>query len=74
MPSYPSTQQLTVVLRDSNSNILAPRTTTYESSDTAVATVSAGGLVTAVGIGSCTITATCEGKTDSSPVVVNENT
>jgi hypothetical protein len=41
--------------------VLTGKTVTYETSNAAVATVSAGGLVTAQGAGTCTITAVCEG-------------
>jgi len=47
---------------------------TYESDDTSVATVSADGVVTAVGVGECTITVTTEDgeKTDTTEVTVEE--
>ena len=44
---------------------------TWSSSDTAVATVSKG-VVTGTGIGSATITASLDGKTGSTPVVVGQ--
>jgi uncharacterized protein YjdB len=61
-----ATQQLTVTLRDSSGNILTGRTITYASSDTTKATVSVGGLVTAVAAGSFIVTATSEGKQGTS--------
>src|SRR2546426_84089 len=57
-----STQQLTAVARDASGNVLTGRTVTWETSSSAVATVSPSGLVSGVGVGSATITATSEGK------------
>ncbi|OEV28690.1 hypothetical protein AN220_00655 [Streptomyces nanshensis] len=45
-------------------------TATYSSSNEAVATVSAGGLVTAVGEGSATVTASFEGASGQHAVTV----
>lgn len=50
----------------------ASGTTTWASSDPAVATVSASGLVTGVSAGTATITATRGGKTDTCAVAVTE--
>lgn len=55
-------QQFVAMLRDSNGNVLAGRTVTWTSSNTAVATVDATGNASANAIGSVTITATSEGK------------
>jgi beta-glucosidase len=49
---------------------LATKRVTYRSSDPHVATVSAKGLVTAVGDGTASITATVDGVSGSTPVVV----
>lgn len=59
----------TYPLKVSSSNV---GTVTYESSDTSVATVSASGVVTGVGAGTCTVTArgSMNGKSDSVPVTV----
>lgn len=61
----------TVVLRDSAANTLTGRTVTWSTSDDLVATVSAGGLVTAVGVGSAIITATSEGRSGTAVVSVS---
>jgi uncharacterized protein YjdB len=64
------TQQLSAVTKDSAGNTLTGRVVTWASSNTAVATVSASGLVTGVGAGSATITATSEGKSGSAAITV----
>src|SRR5438309_1769089 len=51
------TQQLSATLKDANGNILTGRTVTWSSSNTAVATVSSSGLVTAKVAGAATIAA-----------------
>lgn len=53
--------QLTAQTLDASGNILTNRTVTWASSNAGVATVSAAGLVTAVGAGQATITASSEG-------------
>lgn len=55
------TRQLTVTLRDAGGNTLANRTVTYSSSNPAVATVSATGVVSVLANGNAIITATSEG-------------
>lgn len=60
------TQQLTVARTPAN----AIGTVTYASSDATKATVNSTGLITAVAVGSATITATLEGKTDTCVVTV----
>lgn len=52
--------QLNAVTKDAGGNVLTGRVITWGSSNPAVATVSSGGAVTAVAIGSATITATSE--------------
>jgi len=64
------TVQLTGTPRDANGNALGGRVVTWTSSSTGVATVSASGLVTGVGAGSATITATTEGKSGTSSITV----
>jgi len=64
------TTQATATLRDSAGNALTGRTITWSSSDQALATVSATGLVTAVAAGSTTIIATAEEKTGSASLTV----
>jgi uncharacterized protein YjdB len=57
-----STQQLTAIVKDASGNVLTGRTVTWETSSSAIATVSSSGLVTGVTPGTATITATSEGK------------
>jgi uncharacterized protein YjdB len=64
------TLQLTSQVTDANGNILTGRTITYASSTPAIATVTAGGLVTAVAQGTATITASSEGKTGTATIQV----
>jgi uncharacterized protein YjdB len=66
------TQQLSAQLKDVNGNILSGRAVNWTSSNSAVATVDANGLVTAVAVGGpITITATSEGKSGSSSITVS---
>jgi uncharacterized protein YjdB len=53
----PTTTQATAILKDSVGNLLTNRAIAWSSANAAVATVSASGIVTAVGIGSAAITA-----------------
>src|SRR5437773_1679333 len=55
------TMQLAATPKDANGNSLSGRTISWSSGSTAVATVSASGLVTGVAAGAATITATAEG-------------
>ncbi len=64
------TVQLTATLKDANGNTLTGRTVTWSSDNTAVATVSASGLVSGVVAGAATITATSEAKTGTSAITV----
>jgi uncharacterized protein YjdB len=64
------TQQLTATPKDSAGNALTGRTVTWGSGNTAVATVSASGLVTAVAVGPATITATSEGRSATAAITV----
>jgi uncharacterized protein YjdB len=66
------TVQLTATLRDAGGNALTGRTTTWTSSNTTAATVSATGLVTARAAGTATITATSEGKSGTASVTVSQ--
>jgi acid phosphatase len=65
-----TTVQLSTTLEDSAGNVLTGRTIMWSSSAPTVATVSASGLVTAVAVGSATITATSEGKSGTSAITV----
>src|SRR5437660_3714475 len=64
------TVQLTATPKDANGAPLSGRTVTWSSSNTAVATVSNGGLVSGVTPGTATITATSEGKSGTSTITV----
>ena len=66
-----STQQLSVALKDASGNTLTGRTVSWSSSNTAVASVSAVGLVTGVGAGTATITATSEGQSGMASATVS---
>lgn len=56
-----TTGQLTATARDASGNVLTGRSVTWSSSSTTVAVVSAQGLVTALTVGSSTITASVDG-------------
>lgn len=56
------TMHTSIVLRDVNGNVLLGKPIVYSTSDAAVATVSASGVITGVGSGPVTITATSEGQ------------
>jgi uncharacterized protein YjdB len=64
------TTQATATTRDANNNVLTGRAITWGSTDSAVATVSATGLVTAVAVGNAQIIATSEGKSGSASLAV----
>ena len=65
-----ATLQLSAVTKDSAGTVLTGRVVTWSSSATGVATVSVNGVVTAVAVGSATITATSEGKSGTSTISV----
>jgi len=65
-----TTAQLTAITEDSVGNVLTGRTVSWGSSNTGVATVSPSGLVTAVALGTATITASSEGKSGTSAITV----
>jgi uncharacterized protein YjdB len=66
-----STQPLTATLADANGRVLTGRTVTWTSSNPAIATVSAAGVVTGVAPGGpVTITATSEGRSGTSQITV----
>src|SRR3989442_2835630 len=64
------TMQLAATPKDANGNPLSGRAVGWSSSNTAVATVNAGGLVTSVAAGSATITATSEGQSGTAAITV----
>lgn len=66
-----ATTQLTAQTRDANNNLLSGRAVAWTSSNTAVATVSSNGLVTAVAAGTSQVTATSEGKAGTAAITVN---
>lgn len=59
-----------VVVRDDRNVVLTGRALTWTSSDAAVATVDGTGLITAIALGSTTITASAEGKSGSVSITV----
>lgn len=63
-------QQLATTVRDSLGNVLAGRPTHWATSNAAVATVSATGLVTALAEGTATLTVTVEGATATALLAV----
>jgi hypothetical protein len=64
------TVRFVAVALDAEGNVMLGRTFTWASSDEAVVTVDASGLVTAVGIGRATVLATCENVSGSATVSV----
>src|SRR5216117_2448837 len=62
--------QLAATPKDANGNALTGRVVTWSSSNTAVASVNAGGFVTSSAAGSATITAASEGKSGTSAITV----
>jgi trimeric autotransporter adhesin len=66
-----NTTQATAELRDARNNVLTGRTITWASDNASIATVNATtGLVTAVAVGSASISATSEGVSGSATVTV----
>jgi len=65
------TVQLTATLKDASGNLLSGRAVTWTTSNGAVGTVSASGLVTGVAVGAATITATSEGQSGTAAVTVS---
>lgn len=65
------TAALAVTAHDGAGNALAGRGLTWESANTAVATVAGSGLITAVGAGTTTITVTSEGRSATAQIVVS---
>ena len=64
--------QVTVRYFDASSSQLTGRTVTYSTSNSSVATVNTSGLVTAVGPGAVTITATVDGVQGNLPITVTD--
>jgi trimeric autotransporter adhesin len=68
------TQQLTVTVKNQKDSVMTGQVVTWASSNNAVATVNAAGLVTAVTRGSATITATTGGKSGTATIFVIDPT
>jgi uncharacterized protein YjdB len=64
------TTTLTATLKDALGNVLTGRTVAWSSGNTAAATVSSAGVVTAVAPGTATITAASEGKSATATITV----
>ena len=64
------TLQLAAVTTDAGGHTLTGRTIAWASTATGVATVNTSGLVTAVAVGTANITATSEGKADTTAITV----
>lgn len=66
------TVQISATLKDEGGNTLAERPITWASANSAVATVSSSGLVSAVAVGTTTVSATVEGKSASTTITVTQ--
>jgi uncharacterized protein YjdB len=64
------TAQATATTLAANGGVLTGRSVTWSSSDPAVVTVSAAGVVTAVSVGSANVVATSEGKSGNAAITV----
>jgi Tol biopolymer transport system component len=64
--------QLSAVLKDASGGVLTGRSVSWSSDDASKVTVSATGLVTALGAGGANVWATAEGKTARAAVAVTE--
>jgi hypothetical protein len=64
------TTQATATTLDANGSVLSGRAIAWSTNNTAVATVSSAGLVTAVASGNVLIAATSEGKSGNAPLTV----
>lgn len=65
-----STLQFSAVMRDAGNTVLPGRDVAWSTSAPTVATVSASGLVTAVAVGTATLTATSEGRTGTATLTI----
>lgn len=68
-----ATATIAAVTLDATGNTLTGRTVAWTSSNAAVTTVSTGGVVSGVAVGTAVITATSEGRSASATVVVTPN-
>src|SRR5213075_1738256 len=64
------TAQANAILKDAGGNSLSGRSVAWQSSNTAVAIVSATGAISGVAAGTATITASSEGKSGSAGLTV----
>lgn len=64
--------QATATARDASNNVLTGRTFNWSSSNPSLASVSQSGLISAIALGSATITAEVDGRTSSMGVQVTE--
>ena len=71
--SLGATEQLSAEVRDQNSSVMAGATVTWSSGSASVATVDGMGLVTAVGNGEATITASAGSASGSAVVTVTQS-
>jgi uncharacterized protein YjdB len=62
---------LSAVATDANGNVLSGRVISWSSANQSIATVNSLGLVTAIGAGTTTISATSEGKSGAAQVIVS---
>ena len=67
-----ATVQLTAEVRDQNARVMTGVTVTWSSSNTSMATVSASGLVTGIGEGVATITASAGSSSGMAEVIVTD--
>ena len=65
-----STTQATASFKDASGNSVTGRITGWSSDNTAVATVTSGGVVTSVGLGTANISVTSDGPPGSAPMTV----
>ena len=73
LTAFGATVQLMAEVRDQNARVMAGATVTWTSSASSVATVDASGLVTAVGNGTATITASGGSASGSAVVTVTQS-
>jgi hypothetical protein len=66
-----ATVSLSATVKDALGNVMTGQSVTWSTSNAGAATVSATGVVTGVGAGSATISATCAGKSGTSGVTVS---
>lgn len=64
------TQQLSAAVKDASGTILSGQSVAWSTSSASVASVTSGGLVTAVGLGTATITAVSGGKSGNATITV----